>query len=118
MKRLLIVALSVLMALGVFLVSGCGGEPEPPSKEDLPFYQEDPVYDFSVEEARTLDPSSGQYVWSDELVSMLNPFWLGNVVYNETVMLVDDGESISGKLLFTPKKNSFGTRLRLGCRVY
>lgn len=104
MKRLLIVSFSVLMALGVFLVSGCGGEPEPPSKEDLPFYQEDPVYDFSVEEARTLDSSSGKYVWSDELVSMLNPFWLGNVVYNETVMLVDDGESISGKLLFTPKK--------------
>lgn len=31
-----------------------------------------------------------------------DPFWKGNVVYNETVLLLDDGTLISGKLLFAP----------------
>jgi lysophospholipase L1-like esterase len=35
---------------------------------------------------------------------MYTPYWQGNVIYNETVMLVDDGTTISGKLQYTPVK--------------
>ena len=104
MKKMIQVALSAVLGLLLLGVTACGGTPQPslPGKEDYPFYQKDPVYDFSVDEVRSYE--NGKYVWSDGLVEMLQPFWMGNVVYNETVMLVDDGQSISGKLLFQPEK--------------
>lgn len=34
----------------------------------------------------------------------ITPYFLGNVIYNETVLLVDDGKTISGKLQYKPLK--------------
>jgi lysophospholipase L1-like esterase len=32
------------------------------------------------------------------------PYWWGNIMYNETTLMVDDGTSISAKLHYSPKK--------------
>ncbi len=95
-------SLIVLAALGT--VSGCGEKEKEKDMTAYPFYEEDPAYTFSVSEERQYDESTKQYRWADGLCSMLHPFWQGNVVYNETVMLVDDGGVISGKLMYEPTK--------------
>ena len=103
MKRFLTLFLCVVTAAACALTGACKPDaPQPTDYSAFPFYTEDPAYAFSVEDARSFDGATGQYVWSDALTEQLNPFWMGNVVYNETVMLLDDGESISGNLLFTP----------------
>jgi lysophospholipase L1-like esterase len=43
-----------------------------------------------------------EYSYGPEQLS--NPFWLGNVIYNESVLLIDSGSEISGHLQFAPKK--------------
>lgn len=37
-------------------------------------------------------------------LNRMRPYWKSNTMYNETVLLVEDGETISGKLLFAPVK--------------
>lgn len=56
--------------------------------KDLPFY---------------VDPSQAEY-GEFTAEKMTTPYWQGNVIYNETVMLIDDGQSISGKLQYEPVK--------------
>lgn len=86
--------ISVLLTLCLLFVTaiGCGGDTgngkESIDMEKYPFYVE--------------DYESIEYSFTKK--EMLQPQWMGNVVYNETVMLIDDGETISGKLRFAPLK--------------
>ncbi len=74
-------------------VAGCGG-PETSSIEiDMKQY---PNYVENLNEAK--------YSFGDK--ELQDPFWLGNIMYNESVLMMQkEGETkISGKLLYTPKK--------------
>jgi lysophospholipase L1-like esterase len=42
------------------------------------------------------------YSFSD--TELMTPFWKGNVIYNESVLLIDDGNKLTGKLQFIPLK--------------
>ena len=87
-------ALTGVLALSL---GSCGGnsasdseknsESESVNKADYPFYA---------------DEDSAAYEFTGN--KFYNPYWLGNIMYNETVMLVDNGTSISGKLLHKPLK--------------
>jgi hypothetical protein len=56
--------------------------------QDLPFY---------------VDPETAKYgEYTQE--KLWTPYWQGNVIYNETVMLTDDGNLITGKLQYKPVK--------------
>lgn len=60
----------------------------PTESNQLPFY---------------VDPAEASYgEFTKE--KMWTPYWLGNVIYNETVMLTDDGNGITGKLQYNPVK--------------
>ena len=87
--------MSAAITLGAACCTG-GGDSQSSSQSDsstnvtqsLPFY---------------VDPAQAEYgeYTKDK---MRTPYWLGNVIYNETVMLTDDGETISGKLQYKPVK--------------
>lgn len=73
--------LIIMVAFSVFFACDSKGEEIDLSK--YPFYEEsyeNMLYSFGESEK-------------------IQPYWKGNVIYNETVMLIDDGETISGKLL-------------------
>lgn len=78
---------SVTLACAAFGACGTGGGGNGGNSE-LPFY------------VNPTEATYGEYTRE----KMITPYWQGNVIYNETVMLVDDGESISGKLQYTPVK--------------
>ena len=65
---------------------------------------EEPEIDFSRYPNIVEDYSNLSYLFNDAEIS--NPFWLGNVIYNETVLLSRDSKTgiISGKLAYTPVK--------------
>ncbi len=94
MKKAWILVTAVFLALSLTAFSGCNGggsNNKPDDKIDIekfPFYEEDYAllsYDFGEEQ-------------------MVRPFFLGNTIYNETVMPVDSGVEISGMLQFEPLK--------------
>lgn len=89
MKKIVWMLLAVLSAL---FTLGCGGDEVPPPREfdygSLPFY--------------SADAANRPYSYTDE--ERVRPFWLGNTMYNESVMFLSDGESASAKTLFTPLK--------------
>ncbi len=62
-----------------------------------------PLY-IDPEQAAYAFPAVGRSAktWDDPAV--YTPYWLGNVIYNETVMCIDDGKNISGKLQYAPVK--------------
>lgn len=95
-----------MMLAAILIWGGCGKQADHKGDEDnkMPFYQKNPIYDFDLKTARNYNAGSGRYEWNGELDRMLHPFWMGNVIYNETVMLVRHGEEISGKLLYKPTK--------------
>lgn len=73
---------------------------EPKEALDLskyPFYVDpaEATYDFG-EKGKSTKP------WNNAPV--YRPYWLGNVIYQETVLCIDDGSEISGKLQYTPVK--------------
>ena len=58
-----------------------------------------------------VDPDKAEYafgekgkgkVWNNDPV--YQPYWLGNIIYQETVMCIDDGKEISGLLQYAPVK--------------
>ena len=77
--------LSFVMA---FSATACGGSPSNSGKE------EGNITDNFV---NYIDPEQAKYEFGFK--EMVTPYYLGNVIYNETVLLEDDGTNISGKLL-------------------
>lgn len=90
----------ILSLLFVLLLSfGCsdkkpeeGKDPEKKDEEEVdmekfPNYidEEKAVYNYGFKETIT-------------------PYWLGNIIYNETVLLVGDDDGIKGKLQYAPKR--------------
>ena len=80
----------VLGALvGLLTLAGCApAADEPFDYDSLPFYQEN------------IDAIS--YDYSNQ--HRVQPFWLGNVIYNEAVMVVEKDGIIEGELLYEPLK--------------
>lgn len=64
---------------------------------DLPFYidPETAVYDFG-------EMGKKNKAWNNP--QTYTPYWLGNVIYQETVLCVDNGKTVSGELEYTPVK--------------
>lgn len=60
--------------------------------------------DYSVFPNYVEDVDQITYQFDDEQIS--NPFWKGNVIYNETVLLEENSDTgiISGKLAYTPTR--------------
>ncbi|HOW37279.1 MAG TPA: SGNH/GDSL hydrolase family protein [Bacillota bacterium] len=75
----------------LFGFMACGSTQSEVTTMDMsqfPGYQNDPdllSYDFSA-------------------LNRMRPYWKGNVMYNETVLMVEDGGVISGKLLLAPQR--------------
>lgn len=82
--------LSFVMA---FSATACGGSPSNSGKE------EGNITDNFV---NYVDPEQAKYEFGFK--EMVTPYYLGNVIYNETVLLEDDGTNISGKLQYAPVK--------------
>lgn len=83
-----------LLLLAPFIVA-CGNVDGTSSSEGI---------DLSKFPLYVEDTDSITYDFNDEAVS--NPFWKGNVIYNETVLLTKDSDTevISGKLAYTPTR--------------
>ncbi len=93
LKKITLFALAAVTAVSCCCCGGKGdsgntdGQKEDDMKK-LPFY---------------VDPETAEYgEFSGDL--LYRPFFLGNVIYNETVLLTGDGTNASGKLQFTPIK--------------
>ena len=84
--------LSLLLAVVLlFAVCACDGTPPEPQGFDygsLPFY--------------TADADSLPYSYTEE--ERVRPFWLGNVMYNETAMFVEEGDTAVARTMFEPEK--------------
>lgn len=87
---------STLMACAMLAsCNGSGTGPETPPEPEFD-YSKYPLYQENID--------SIGYEFNDEEIR--NPFWKGNVIYNESVLLTKDDETgeISGNLLFKPIK--------------
>lgn len=98
--------LAVAVMSAVLLVLGCACTPSEPEKEDpdsskYPYYV-DP--DRADADSFVFAADAGGVTEMSEEV--YRPYWYGNVIYNETVLLTKDEESgkISGKLLYDAVK--------------
>lgn len=93
MKKLCIVLAALLCT--TMLLAGCGGDrvqekPEEPFNYDaLPFYSADAI-------------TSASYRYTD--AEMAIPYWLGNVMYNESVMFIKNEGGAKATTLFKPLK--------------
>ncbi len=91
-KNRIITAIALAATL---LLTGCGGKDSPaPAGPDLSAF---PLYDP--------DYASRTYVADEYAQRITQPFWLGNVIYNEIALpvLYDNGQCYA-KLLYTPEK--------------
>lgn len=86
--------LAVFLGLFLCFFAACG-TPEQDRKEEekfdatkLPFYEE---------EIDTLT-----YSYTEE--ERVRPFWQGNVIYNEQLMITEKDGTVQGKLLYTPER--------------
>ena len=94
MKKIFGLILAVMLCVCAFAGCGLTGGGDKPSDDDgkvdlkkFPYYKE-------VDEA----------TYKFDLAEQVTPYYKGNVIYTETVLLEDDGTAISGKLQYTPVK--------------
>ena len=94
MKKIFGLILAVMLCVCAFAGCGLTGGGDKPSDDDgkvdlkkFPYYTE-------VDEA----------TYKFDLAEQVTPYYKGNVIYNETVLLEDDGTTISGKLQYKPVK--------------
>ena len=94
-KSKISIVISMLTAVMILIVSICGFACGKKSNNDDGFdYGSLPFY---IEDTSTLG-----YSYTDE--ERVRPFWLGNVMRNEIVMVSDKNGVVEGRLLFTPTK--------------
>ena len=85
------IGIILLIPVMIFLLMACTKKPQKKEEIDMnkfPFYieaYEDHEYDFNEDNTK-------------------NPFWKGNIIYNETVLLVQNDQETIGKLLFPALK--------------
>ena len=87
MKKYFVVAVALCISLTVF---GCSSV----KKEDPFDYERFPFYDPAAQNM--------SYSYTEE--QRAQPFWLGNVIFNELVMIMEDGGVVKGKLMFPARK--------------
>jgi len=89
--------LCFLLAFTVLLsLAACGGNGGESGNSGNPSGGEIDMKDFP----EYVQPDEAAYAFTDKEIR--TPYWKGNVIYNESVMLVDDGTATSGKLQYTP----------------
>lgn len=99
MKRVLLGILSVVFALSMF---GCGptDKPDTPDDSGNPGNKQ-PQIDMT-QFPNYIEPDKAEYTFDFE--QMVTPYFKGNVIYNETVLLTKENDVISGKLQYAPVK--------------
>ena len=95
MKRLTLILSALLF---VCLLVGCtpkGPEEETPGVPEESFNAEDlPYYEEEIDNLK--------YTYTEE--ERLRPYWMGNVMYNEQLMVVEKDGKTEGHLLYEPKR--------------
>ncbi len=84
----------ILSAVFACSFVACTGNTESSTSES----KKDPAKDF----VNYVDPETATYKFDFE--ETVTPYYLGNVIYNETVLLEDNGQTISGKLQYDAVK--------------
>jgi hypothetical protein len=90
--------LTCLLAGSVFL--GCTPPEADPPVEVPPIVV--PPFDATELPYYVEDTESLQYSYTAD--ERIQPFWLGNVIYNEQLMVVDREGVVEGHLMYTPKR--------------
>ena len=89
--------LCFLLAFTVLLsLAACGGNGGESGNSGNPSGGEIDMKDFP----EYVQPDEAAYAFTDKEIR--TPYWKGNVIYNESGMLVDDGTATSGKRQYTP----------------
>lgn len=91
-KTITAIVIGALICFSSCFLTGCV-KPEPDPKEEfdatkLPYY---------VEEIDTLS-----YSYTEE--ERIRPFWQGNIIYNEQLMITEKDGVVQGKLLYEPRR--------------
>ena len=98
MKKFLPVFMSLLFCATTF--AGCASESGGQSESDASdASQSEKPFDLS-DFPLYVEPDEAVYKFGEE--EMIAPYFKGNVIYNETVMLVEENGVISGKLQYDP----------------
>lgn len=84
--------ISIILLAIVSLLASC----------TLPAPVTPPEIDYSNYPFYVKDYENMEYVYDDQQI--YSPYWLGNVIYNESVVFVEENGIISGKLLYKPLK--------------
>lgn len=102
MKKKLTAILSAVLALCLCFAIGCNVEPtEPgPGPEQKPKPTE--TFDATKLPYYVEDTTTLQYSYTDE--ERIIPFWQGNVMHNEQLMIVEKNGVTQGKLLYKPTR--------------
>lgn len=91
-KTVIAILLGILICFSSCLFAGCSKPEQEPNRKDefdatkLPYYVED------------IDTLSYSYTEEERVL----PFWQGNVIYNEQLMITEKDGTVQGKLLYTP----------------
>ncbi|MBO4325802.1 MAG: SGNH/GDSL hydrolase family protein [Clostridia bacterium] len=113
--------LLAIVMLFTLLFAGCAVEPKKPDAEKTPDNIVTEAPEVPTNEPKEeldmknfpfyVDPAGAVYdfgekgkgkVWNNAPV--YQPYWLGNIIYQETVLCIDDGSEISGMLQYKPVK--------------
>ncbi len=98
MRKILATALTFATVFAA-LCCGCGTTGGKASDKTS---EPESCYDVSEKYPYYTDEKKAEYKFGFN--EQITPYFLGNVIYNETVLLVDDGNTISGKLQYKPLK--------------
>ena len=101
--------LATTMAFAAFVLALCGGCGTPggmtsdtASDTTNSTTSESESEDMAKKYPYYIEEEKAKYKFDFD--EQITPYFLGNVIYNETVLLVDDGKTISGKLQYKPIK--------------
>ena len=97
MKKLFGIIIALTLCVCAFAgcgLTGGGDKPSDDGKDDGKIDKSKFPYYTEVDEA----------TYKFDLAEQVTPYYKGNVIYNETVLLEDDGTTISGKLQYKPVK--------------
>ncbi|MBQ7163972.1 MAG: SGNH/GDSL hydrolase family protein [Clostridia bacterium] len=100
LKNLFSAAVAAVMLVCLFAISACNGAGNSGvtdgSASDI---QEGPDMTLFPD---YVNPNEAEYAFGKK--EIVTPYWRGNIIYNETVMLVDGGEGACGSLQYEPVK--------------
>ncbi len=99
LKKWISVMIACVFTCGAFALVACDGANSSGKNSASDTAQESGETDMS-KFPNYVEPEKAEYAFGDD--EIVTPYWKGNVIYNETVMLVDYGEGALGNLQYTP----------------